>query len=402
MQYEVIIIGGGAVGLTMAAALSGTGLRTAIVEAGTPATQKDDAFDGRCISIAHTSKNMLSAIGIWPALEPYAGPIHDIYITDGNSPLFLHFDRAAAHGEVMGHMVEIRYIRRALYDFIAAQSDITLHAPAKYSHIEYGAHFTTVTLEDGQTLKAKLVIAADGKHSAIRTALGIPAITREYDQAAIVCAVTHEAAHLGVAQERFLPAGPFAILPMKAPNMSALVWTEKKELAARFMAMDDTDFLQAIQQRFGEYLGALSLASPRWSYPLSLIFAKEYTRPRLCLLGDAAHAIHPIAGQGLNLSFRDIAVLAELLTDRFRLGLDIGGATLLREYESLRKKDNAMMIAATHGLNALFSNTIPPVVLARRLGLSIVQKFPPLKTAFTQHAMGARKELPRLARGEKL
>lgn len=402
MKTDVIIIGGGLVGLTMACALGKAGVKATLIEAKDPTLTNDDKFDGRCSAVAHSSANIFKAIGVWKALEKYAGPIKEIYVTDGNSPLFLHFGEEETEGKPMGYMVENRYIRRALFTQAQDDENIELLAPAEYKEIEYGNHFVTVTLKNKKKIQAKLLIAADGRNSRLREETGIEAVHHDYNQTGIVCAFKHEIDHNCIAQERFLPAGPFAILPMADCRHSALVWTERRELARELMEMNEKEFTREAEKRFGDFLGKLKLASPRWSYPLSLTFARKYSAKRMCLLGDSAHAIHPIAGQGLNLSWRDVAVLAELIVETKRLGLDIGGAGVLDAYQALRRKDNLAMIAATDSLNRLFSNNITPVRIVRKSGLALVNMIPGLKKRFVSHAMGKGEKIAKLARGEKL
>ncbi|HKX08979.1 MAG TPA: FAD-dependent monooxygenase, partial [Stellaceae bacterium] len=256
-------------------------------------------------------------------------------------------------------------------------------------------------LAGGHAIRARLVAAADGKSSPLRQAAGIRTIEWTYPQTGIVTTVQHEAPHRGVAIEHFLPAGPFAILPLTG-NRSSLVWTERAELAPRILAMGEADFTAELSRRFGDFRGAVEPVGPRWSYPLMFMHAENYAAERLALVGDAAHVIHPIAGQGLNLGLRDVAALAEVLIDARRLGLDIGDGEALRRYERWRRLDNWMLAAVTDSLNRLFSNAIPPAKLARDMGLAAVNQMPGLKRLFMRHAMGTVGAQPRLARGEPL
>ncbi|HKW53793.1 MAG TPA: FAD-dependent monooxygenase, partial [Stellaceae bacterium] len=256
-------------------------------------------------------------------------------------------------------------------------------------------------LADGSILRGELVAACDGRNSPLRRAAGIETLEWTYPQISIVCTVRHEKPHLGVAVEHFLPAGPFAILPM-TERRSSIVWTERADLAPRLLALDAPSFAAELGRRFGDFLGALEVVGPRFSYALSLLHAERYAAPRLALVGDAAHVIHPIAGQGLNLGIRDVAALAELVVDGRRLGLDIADWGALERYERWRRFDNVMLAAVTDGLNRLFSNAVPPVKLARDLGLAMVDRVPPLKRFLMRHAMGVVGELPRLVRGERL
>jgi len=267
--------------------------------------------------------------------------------------------------------------------------------------VERGPAAARAYLADGSVLRGELVAACDGRHSPLRQAAGIKTLSWDYPQISIVCTVAHALPHRGVAVEHFLPAGPFAILPMTGQR-SSIVWTERADLAPQLMALDEAGFARELARRFGDFLGALAVEGPRWSYKLSLMHALAYGARRLVLVGDAAHVIHPIAGQGLNLGIRDIAALAELLVDRHRLGLELAGPELLAAYEGWRRWDNLTLAAVTDGLNRLFSNAAPPLQWARDIGLAVVDRLPPAKRFFMRHAMGLVGALPRLARGERL
>jgi len=307
--------------------------------------------------------------------------------------------------------VENTAIRRVSLARAAGHDRIELRAPAVLDSVERRPGGVTVRLADGSEIRARLLVAADGRRSTQRAAAGIRAMEIDYPQTAIVATVAHSLPHNGVAHEHFLPSGPFALLPMtnakddtgRPVHRSSLVWTEKRPLVSAMLALDEAAFAGELQRRFGESLGRLSLWGGRhWSYPLSLLHAERYFDTRLALIGDAAHAIHPIAGQGLNLGLRDVAALAECVVDARRLGLDIGGATVLERYQRWRRFDNMALIAATDSLNRLFSNDLPPVRLLRDLGLAAVGRVPPLKRFFMRHAMGLVGDLPRLVKGEAL
>lgn len=401
MQYDVVIVGGGLAGLTTALSLAPVGLSVAVVESQDPARMQKENFDGRTTAIAHAPQQLFQAIGVWEKLTEDAGAITDIRIVDGDSPLFLHYDHHEVGDAPMGYIVENYRLRKALYEAAEAEERITLYAPARYKEVTFGAQWAEITLESGEVLKGKLVIAADGKRSALRERVGIKVLHWAYAQMGIVCVVAHEKHHNGVAVEHFMSAGPFAILPMAGGHHSSIVWTEQEALVPHLMALDEDAFMAELAVRFGDHLGKLKLASKRWSYPLSLTHARSYTAPRLCLVGDAAHAIHPIAGQGFNLGVRDVAVLADLVADAYRLGLDIGTGTVLQSYEALRRADNLTMVAATDLLNRLFSNDKKVATAARRFGLAMVQRMPPLKRRFMRHAMGHIHPTPRLLKGER-
>ena len=403
---DVIIVGGGLVGLTLAAALGQTGLSVAVVDREVPALAAADRFDGRASAIAWGSAQALGGIGLWPMLAPHAQAIDDIRVSDGDSTLFLHYDHRELGDHPLGYIVENRHIRRALYAHVAAIATLRLLAPASVQALRPEPGAIVARLEGGVEIRASLAIACDGRNSPTRAQARIATTRWDYPQTGIVCSIGHELSHAGVAHERFLPAGPFAVLPLPdaadGGHRSSIVWTERQELAPAMMALGDEEFAGEIALRFGDSLGRIAVAGPRWAYPLGLLQAASYIAPRLALAGDAAHAIHPIAGQGLNLGLRDAAALAECVVDANRLGLDIGGAEVLRRYERWRRFDNLALLAATDGLNRLFSNDIAPVRFARDLGLGMVNNLPPLKRFFMRHAMGVIGDLPRLVRGEAL
>ncbi len=406
IEAEVLIHGGGMVGLTLGVALAGAGVETVVLDRADPAALVTAAHDGRVSAITHGSRLALDTIGLWDDLAPHAEPILDIRVTDGDSPLFLHFDHRAVGDQPFGHIIENLHTRRALYAAAAKRDGLRLIAPCgRRARVRIAAG-VAAELAAGRRLRARLAVAADGRNSSLRRDAGIPVTTWGYDQCGIVCTVAHERPHLGIAQERFLPAGPFAILPMTddpaCGHRSSLVWTERADLAPAIMALDEAGFAQEMARRFGDYLGRLEVVGGRWSFPLGLSHATRYCDTRLVLVGDAAHAIHPISGQGLNLGLRDVAALAEVIVDARRLGLDIGASDVLARYERWRRFDTAMLLAVTDGLNRLFSNDIAPIKLARDLGLAAVNQVPPLKRFFMRHAMGTIGDLPRLARGEPL
>jgi 2-octaprenyl-6-methoxyphenol hydroxylase len=330
-------------------------------------------------------------------------PINDIMVSDGRvregaSPFFLHFDHKEIGDEPLGHLIENRHMRIALQKAVADQKLIRLLAPQSVTRVDYGAQ-AVATLGNGEKVSARLCFAADGRGSPTREAAGIKTVGWDYGQTGIVCTVEHEVPHDGVAQEYFLPGGPFAILPMVG-NRSSLVWTEKTEDAKAILSLGDEAFAQEMRARFGDYLGACAPVGPRWSYPLTLQLARDYVRPRLALIGDAAHGIHPIAGQGLNLGLRDVAAAAEVVVDAARLGLDIGALDVLERYQRWRRFDNVALSLLMDGLNRLFSNDIGPVRLARDLGLGLVNQIGPARRFFMRHAGGVVGDLPKLLRGE--
>ncbi|HEX4860487.1 MAG TPA: FAD-dependent monooxygenase, partial [Rhizomicrobium sp.] len=314
------------------------------------------------------------------------------------SPFSLHFDGAEA-GTPLGHIAENRHIRSALFAAVETTPNLTLIAPASLTGLDAGAHAITATLSNGETIEARLAVAADGRDSAMRERMRIGVVGWDYPQTGIVATVAHEKPHNGVAYEHFLPSGPFAILPMTG-NRSSLVWTERAELAPRLMALDEAAFNAEIATRFGAHLGATEAAGPRWSYPLKFHLARDYVRPRFALAGDAAHGIHPIAGQGLNLGLKDAAALAEIALDAARLGLDFGALDALKRYERWRRFDSFALAAATDALTRLFSNDIAPLRALRDLGMGVVDRIGPARRFFMRHAGGDVGKIPRLMRGE--
>ena len=401
-DVELLIAGGGLVGLLLAIACAGSGLDVALVDLQDPRAMQDEAFDGRSSAIAYGSRLVLEGLGIWPDIAPAAEPILEIRIADDNSPLFLHYDhRDLKTGEPLGYIVENRLLRRALFARARTLPSLSLAMPVAVERAEASSSQIDVSLSDGRRLAVRLVAACDGKDSPLRRAAHIRTLEWRYPQTGIVTTVRHAEPHRGIAVEHFLPAGPFAILPMTG-NRSSIVWTERAELAPRLLALDDAAFAAELASRFGDFLGALEPVGPRWAYPLALMQSRRYVAPRLALLGEAAHLVHPIAGQGLNLSIRDVAALAELAIDWRRLGLDIGDERLLLRYERWRRFDALLLAAVTDGLNRLVTNALPPLRLARDQGLSAVDRLPPVKRFLMREAMGLTGDLPRLARGEKL
>lgn len=419
LAAEILIVGGGMVGMTLACALADAGLAVALVDAEKPDGLLDAAHDGRSSAIAYGSQQILAGVGAWDGMKAEAEPILDIRVSDGDgvgrvSPLFLHYDHQELSGRLagtaagappFGWIVENRAIRRALLARVAALSGITHLAPATVLELTHGPAGVAATLDDGSRISARLAVAAEGRNSPTRRAAGIQVTEWDYGQTGIVCTIGHELPHGGVAHEHFLPAGPFAVLPMTTTadgHRSSIVWTEKKEIAPAMMALDDGRFAGEIMRRFGYSLGEIRVLGRRWTYPLRLMHAARYVDARLALVGDAAHVIHPIAGQGLNLGLRDVAALGEAVVDAARLGLDVGQADVLARYERWRRFDTMMLLAVTDSLNRLFSNDMALVRLARDMGLAAVDRLPPLKRLFMRHAMGLVGDLPRLVRGERL
>jgi 2-octaprenyl-6-methoxyphenol hydroxylase len=399
------------VGLTLALSLAQGGLKVAVADPMPASALTDAKFDGRVSALAYASVRMYRALGVWPDLEGHAQAINDILVTDAKldraaSPFSLHFDHREI-GEPLGRIVENRHIRAALYKAAVAPG-IELISPAAMTALDREDGAIIATLSNGETVRARLAIAADGRDSLLREAQGIGVVGWSYPQTGIVATVEHSRPHNGVAYEHFLPSGPFAILPMRpAPadatvesNCSSLVWTETDTQAPKILKAGEMEFEAELSRRFGSHLGVIRAAGPRWSYPLKFHLARSYVRQRFALAGDAAHGIHPIAGQGLNLGLKDAAALAESVLDAARLGLDIGALDVLKRYERWRRFDSFLLAAATDGLNRLFSNDVAPLRAARDLGLGIVDRIGPLRRLFMRHAGGEIGKLPRLLKGE--
>ncbi len=396
MEADVCVVGAGPVGATLACRLAAGGVRTVVLDRAPLPPMEHPAFDGRAYAIASGSRALLEAAGVWAELPLQPCPILDIRVSDGRvgrpaSPLFLHFDHAAAEAGPFGWMVEARSLRMALNAHMHAAPNLTVLAPVDVT-VDRAASGAVVHVAGQDSIRCRLVVAAEGRASPLRDAAGIGVTRLAYRQAGIVAAVAHERPHRGAALEHFLPGGPFAQLPMTgtedAPNLSAVVWTERSDLAPRMMALDDTAFAREIGRRLGDHLGAVRPVGRRWIYSLGALHAQRYVAERLVLVGDSAHGIHPIAGQGLNLGLRDVIALSDLLIGAVATGADPGAGDLLLRYQRSRRPDNLLMLAATHGLDRLFSTDNPLVRTVRDLGIAGVQRAPGLKRAFMRAAMG--------------
>jgi len=398
LRVDCIVAGGGLAGMSTALALDQGGLRVAVVDvADLPATLAP-AFDGRASAVGSASARLLQAVGMWRHVEE-AQPIWEIRVVDQHSPLHLHFDGRDDAGEPLGYIVENRWLRHGLMREAANRPGLVLRAPDRLAEVTRTAGGVTARLASGLTLAAPLILACEGRRSPLREAAGIRMAQWDYHQVAIIVTVDHERPHGGIAHEIFLPGGPFAILPLTG-NRSSIVWTVRPAEAPAIMALPRRAFDAEIAKRFGDFLGRIEVQAQRWSYPLTYQQSERYIDQRLALVADAAHGIHPIAGQGLNMGWRDIAALAEVLIEAARLGLDIGDETVLERYQRWRRTDNVIEGAATDALNRLFATDLAPVRLARRLGLAAVNRVPPLKAFFMSEARGTFGKLPRLLRGE--
>lgn len=403
-SVDVLIAGGGYVGLCLALAikLGAPDLQVMVVDLRSP--QAADS-DGRASAIASAARTMMTTLGTWQDLEQHAQPIKQMIITDSQTrdpvrPVYLTFDGETRDGEPFAHMVPNGAMVASLRGR-CRQAGVRIEAPQSVADFSNGPASVDVKLGDGRSVQTRLLVACDGVRSRLRDLAGIATVGWMYGQSGIVCTVGHEKPHGGVAYEHFLPAGPFATLPL-AGNRSSIVWTEKSAVADALVAGDEFTFMLELERRFGPVFGALHLDSPRVAYPLGLKLARSFVAPRLALAGDAAHGIHPIAGQGLNLGFKDAAALAEAVVDAARLGLDIGGVDVLTRYERWRRFDTAQMGVVTDILNRLFSNDMAPVRALRSFGLGVVDRLPAVKRYFIDEAAGVAKERPRLLNGDAI
>ena len=410
-RYDIVIAGAGLTGAAFALAASQGGLKVVMVDPQPFSDQLAPTFDGRSTAVAFSTFRMLDALDLGETLRPHACRMDHILVTDGRrpgaasrsaSPAFLRFDAdeigGRTGGEPLGYMVENRRIRAALAEAVT-RAGIAVRAPASVDSVATDAGKATVTLADGSTLIAPLVVGAEGRGSAVRRAAGIETVGWGYGQSGVVATVRLGRDHGNVAHEYFLPSGPFAILPL-TDQRASLVWTETTRRGEALRDASDDAFHAHLMRRFGEFLDGATVEGPRFVYPLSLSLAEKLIAPRIALIGDAAHGVHPVAGQGLNMGLKDAAALAEVLAEAARLGEDIGSETVLERYARWRRFDNAALAAGFDAFVRLFSNDIAPVRLARDLGMAAVNRIGPLRRAFMQEAGGATGDLPRLLRGE--
>jgi 2-octaprenyl-6-methoxyphenol hydroxylase len=406
-RHDIVIAGAGTAGLTLACALAdalGEGARIAVADrAQLGATSPGDA---RAFALSAGSKRMLSTLGVWPAIADHAQPVTAIDITDSSlqdafRPVLVSYDNTVDGGEPATYMVEHQRLHEALLAAAASRASIVLLGGAAAESFAADEHGATVSLSDRAPLRAALLVAADGGKSQLREAAGIKVVRWSYPQIGIVAIVRHEKPHQGRAVQHFLPGGPFAILPLTG-NRSCITWTEEASRARAILALDDAGFLAEVETRFDYRLGTVELAGPRGSWPLDTHLARAMVANRLALVGDAAHGVHPIAGQGLNLGLRDVAALCEVIVDAARLGLDIGAPATLERYERWRRLDSALSAATFDALNRLFSNDSTVLRTVRDFGLGLVERLPALKQLFVAEAAGLTGEVPKLLRGERV
>jgi 2-octaprenyl-6-methoxyphenol hydroxylase len=403
---DIVIAGGGLNGTVLALALSGAGFSVTLIDARPTGIRADSKFDGRAYALSHASCRMLQALGLWDALAETAHPILEIKVSDGRtgsapSPLALEFH----HGEIeegpMGHMVEDRHLRAALLDAVAAHGGITELSGDPVIAQETHANGASVTLASGARVTAGLLIGCDGRDSGTARRAGIRRTGWGYGQTGMVAAIAHELPNHGIAHQLFLPEGPLAILPLTG-NRCSIVWTMRTEDAAAVNALPGDQYLDVLRPRFGDFLGQISLAGARFTYPLGLSLAQAMVADRVALVGDAAHALHPIAGQGLNAGLKDVATLAQVLTEARRRGEDFGRRDVLERYAGWRQADVAALALATDGFNRLFSNDNPLLRMARDAGLAVVNGWPGLRRNFIREAAGLTGDVPNLLQGRPI
>ncbi|MEC7299876.1 MAG: FAD-dependent monooxygenase [Pseudomonadota bacterium] len=398
---DILIVGGGLNGPATALALAHAGLTSTVIDALPAAPRQDQDFDGRSYALALASVRLLRRIGVWDHVADHSQPMLEIKVTDGRagetpSPFLMHFDHAEIEEGPMGHMVEDRYLRRALMDAMEANPRITvLNGETVVAQDTDGA--ARVTLASGRVLTGSLLIGCDGRRSGTAERAGIKRTGWDYVQTALVCAIQHEKPHNGVAHQFFLPPGPLAILPLPG-NRSSIVWSESAANAAAFQALEDEDYLTVLRPRFGDFLGDISLAGKRFTYPLGLTVADSFIADRLALVGDAAHGMHPIAGQGLNAGLRDIGALAQVLGEARARGEDVASILVLRRYQEWRRFDTASLAMATDLSNRLFSSDNPLLRMARDIGMGAINATPRLRRTFIREAAGLTGDLPALMR----
>lgn len=404
-MLDMLVVGGGYVGLSAAVAVkqSAPHLKIEVIEAAPEHVWQNDQ---RASAIIAAASRMLEVLGVWQDILPQAQPINRMVVTDSRTadpvrPVFLTFDGAVEEGRPFAHMVPNVEMVRALRGACERLGIAIRHGMSATGFTTTGTK-TTVTLSDGSTVNTRLLVACDGVRSKLRDMAGIKTVSWDYGQSGIVTTVEHERPHEGVAEEHFLPSGPFAILPLTG-NRSSLVWTERREEAEQLVRADELVFEEELQRRFGHKLGTITVAGSRKAFPLGLTLARAFVAPRFALAGDAAHGIHPISGQGLNLGFKDVAALAETVVEADRLGLDIGALNVLERYQSWRRFDTFRMGVTTDVLNRLFSNDITPIRIARDVGLSLVERLPGLKSYFIGEAAGtSAPNQPKLLAGQPI
>lgn len=404
---DILIVGGGLNGPALALALAQGGLRVTVIDARPAPARAEAGFDGRAYALAIASKRLLTGIGVWQRMADKAQPMLKIVASDGRpgqgaSPFFLSFDHAEIEEGPVGFMAEDRHLYAAFLAAMADQPGLTLIPGETVVAQDIDAAGVTVTLASGRQLRGRVLAGCDGRGSGTAARAGIRRQGWGYGQTALVTAISHEHDHQGTAHQFFMPAGPLAILPLPGGHHSSIVWSEADAQARAIQALDDDGYLAALRPRFGDFLGRIALAGDRFTYPLSLSLAERFVAPRLALVGDAAHGVHPIAGQGLNLGFRDVGALAQVLIEAARRGEDIGAIDVLERYETWRRFDSTALALGMDTVNRLFSNDNPILRAGRDLGLAAVNALPGLRRGFMRQAAGLSGDVPRLLAGQPI
>jgi 2-octaprenyl-6-methoxyphenol hydroxylase len=404
---DIVIAGGGLNGPALALALAREGLQVVVVDARPAPARAELGFDGRAYALSIASKRLLQGIGVWPSVDDKVQPITQIKASDGlagrgAAPFHLAFDSAELEEGPMGFMLEDRHLYAAFLAAMHAQDGLTLISGDSVVGQRVDGPWVVVTLASGAEVQARLLVGCDGRGSGVASRAGMARVGWGYDQTALVTAVHHEADHGGVAQQYFMPGGPLAILPLKGGHHSQIVWSEASDLAADIAALDDVGYLAALRPRFGAFLGEITLAGARFTYPLSLSLAQSFVAPRVALVGDAAHGVHPVAGQGLNMGLRDVGALAQVLVEAARRGEDIGAVDVLGRYEQWRRPEATTLALGMDTVNRLFSNDNPVLRLGRDLGMGLIGSMPALRRGFMRQAAGLTGKVPRLLAGKAI
>ena len=399
---DIAIVGGGLNGPALALAAAQVGLRVIVLDATSHKPRKNAKFDGRAYALALASKRLLAAVGVWENVAQDAEPMLNIRVSDGHagigaSPFFMDFDHAELEEGPMGYMVEDRHLRYALQAAMQTSPLIEYRLATRVTGQSTGPEGVTLSLANNQKITTRLLVGADGRQSGTAARAGITYTGWQYGQTALVCAVEHDRPHGGVAHQFFMPAGPMAVLPLSA-RRSTVVWSEKTDSAAVIKTLDDAAFLDVLRPRFGDFLGNIALTGGRFSYPLGMMIAKSYIAPNVALIGDAAHGVHPIAGQGLNAGLRDVAALIQVLSEAKQRGEDFASQPVLARYQLWRRFDATALAVATDGFNRLFSNDNPILRLGRDLGMGMINAMPKVRRCILREAAGMTGDLPDLMR----
>ena len=399
---DIAIVGGGLNGPALALAAAQVGLRVIVLDATSHKPRKNAKFDGRAYALALASKRLMAAVGVWENVAQDAEPMLNIRVSDGHagvgaSPFFMDFDHAELEEGPMGYMVEDRHLRYALQAAMQTSPLIEYRLATRVTGQSTGPEGVTLSLANNQKITTRLLVGADGRQSGTAVRAGITYTGWQYGQTALVCAVEHDRPHGGVAHQFFMPAGPMAVLPLSA-RRSTVVWSEKTDSAAVIKTLDDAAFLDVLRPRFGDFLGDIALTGGRFSYPLGMMIAKSYIAPNVALIGDAAHGVHPIAGQGLNAGLRDVAALIQVLSEAKQRGEDFASQPVLARYQLWRRFDATALAVATDGFNRLFSNDNPILRLGRDLGMGMLNAMPKVRRGILREAAGLTGDLPDLMR----